>query len=102
MSQPSPPTLSYNNRKWFQITGCQQVFVAVPVRAEDTLDASKTSSLEDIKFRGNFPGHLLAFTSSTLLLKILVLVCKLSLVDFHTELRIPNYVPCDIIIVIIL
>jgi len=63
MAQPSPPSLSHNNREWFQITGCQQVFFAELVWPKDTLDASKTFSLEDIKFPGNFPGHLPAFTS---------------------------------------
>jgi len=63
MVQPSPPSLSHNNREWFQITGCQQVFVADVVWAKNTLDVSKTFSLEDIIFPGNFPGHLPAFTS---------------------------------------
>ena len=63
MAQPSPPSLSYNNRKWFQITGCQHVFVADLVWPKDTLGVSETFSLEDIKFPGDFPGHLPAFTS---------------------------------------
>jgi len=58
MAQPSPPSLSYNNRKWCQITECQQVFVADLVWPKDTLDVSQTFSLEDIKFPGDFPGHL--------------------------------------------
>jgi len=95
MAQPSPPSLSYNNRKWFQITGCQQVFIADLVWPKDTLDASETFSLEDIKFPGGFPGHLPAFTSvqqdrQHIALENLILVRTFSLVDFHTGLRVPK------------
>ena len=46
-----------------RLQGVSRSSVADPVWAKDTLDASKTFSLEDIKFPGNFPDHLPAFTS---------------------------------------